>query len=138
VAEWLRNAYLDLTRKTPLNFEELRSSEPYTNRDSRNLEARSIDWETLARISNIQTKMTISILSGNHYNCDCDSDSGYGAYPDGDYFCKCQILFMVDEAFKGELESLKENPEHVEHPLPCKPIFFLYRQQHRFGQSSTS
>ena len=128
VARWLRDAYLDLTQETPLDFEELRSAKPYSNRDllDRNREATSIDWETLARISNLQMKAATSIISfaGKRYHChECAMDYG-GSYPKG-CLCKCRLLFMVDEAFRGELKSY---PGYVEHPSPLPrklPILFL-------------
>ena len=63
VAMWLRDAYLELTQKTPLDFEELRPAEPHSNpldrnweADAKKWEAASRDWESLARISQIQLK----------------------------------------------------------------------------------
>ena len=34
--------------------------------------------------------------------------------------CRCRLLTMVDEDFQGEIENLREYPEHVEPPLPRK------------------
>jgi len=118
VVEWLRDAYLELTQKTPLDFEELRPAEPHSNRDSLvgNSQATSMDWETLARISNLQMKVATSIMSfaGNHLRCqECSMVYG-GSYPKGS-LCKCRLLAMVDEAFRGELKSY---PGYVELPLP--------------------
>ena len=114
--------------------------------DAKKWEATSRDWETLARISNLQMKVTTSIksLAGNYWYCiQCRKNYGepYGC------FCKCSLLAKVDEAFRGELESLKENPENVEFPLPQRskrPISYLcsalktilYSQ--RYQQRSTS
>jgi hypothetical protein len=140
VAEWLRDAYLELTQTTPLDFEELRpqaAAEPYSDPLDRNWEAEakkweaiSRDWETLARIAQLQTKVATSSTAGslNYYYC---AECGMNAYSNpGGRPCKCRILGMVDEAFRAELENLKENPEHVEPPLPCKLpniIVFVYR-----------
>jgi hypothetical protein len=116
VVEWLRDAYLELIERTPLILAELRPAEPYSNGESNPL-----DWETLARIFYIQTKVTASMKSirrGSGYCDGCHSDMK---------FCECRILRLVDETFRGELENLRENLGHVEHPLPRKlPISYLY------------
>jgi hypothetical protein len=136
VVELLRDAYLELTRKKKLDFKELGPAEPNSNpldrnweADAKKWEATSRDWETLARISQVQLKVAIFLqpLYDERYRCrtcavdyivdECNSDG---------YLCKCRLLRMVDQAFQGELESLRENPEHVEHPLPRKlPILYL-------------
>jgi len=118
VVEWLRDAYLELTQKEPLDFEELRPAELYANRDplDKNREATPMDWETLARISNLQAKVATSIMSlaGNRYHCnECAMHYG-GSYPEG-CLCKCRLLAMVDEAFREELKSY---PGYVELPSP--------------------
>jgi len=126
VVEWLQDTYLELTLKTTLDLEELRPAEPYFNDESnpleKNWEATSWHWETLARISNLQTKVAASIRSFARflYHCyECDMEYG-GSYSNG-CLCKCRLLAMVDEAFRGELASY---PGHVEHPLPRKqPIY---------------
>ena len=128
--EWLQDAYLELTKKTPLIFEELQPAEPYSNGKSnpldRNWEATSRDWETLARISNLQLKVATSITSfvGNIYVCyepECGMEYG-GSYPNG-CLCKCRLLAMVDEAFRRELESY---PGHVKRHFPSKfPVSYL-------------
>ena len=124
---WLQDAFLELTQKIPLDFEELRPAKPYSNRDppDRNREATSLNWETLAWISNLQMKVVTSINSfaGNRYRCtECAMNYG-GSHPTG-CLCKCRLLAMVDEAFREELKSY---PGHVEHPLLRKlPISFLY------------
>jgi hypothetical protein len=136
VAEWLRDAYLELTQKKTLDFEELiRPAEPYSNpldrnweADAKRLEARIRDWETLARIFYLRTKVAASIMSfpaHNYYNC-TDCFMAYGGPYSNACLCKCRILALVDEAFRGELESLRENPGYVEHPLTRKlPISYL-------------
>jgi len=126
VAEWLRDGYLELTQKRPLDFEELRPAEPYSdpfNRnweaDAKNWEATARTWETLARICYLQTKAAASISSGGNQYCNgCNHYSG-PSYP-ANFLCKCRLLIVVDEVFRGELDSLKENPGHIEHPLPGK------------------
>ena len=130
---WLREAYLELVQKSPLDFEELRPAGPCLNRDppNKNWEAKSIDWETLARISNLQTKVAATIMSfsGNRYHCnECAIDYG-GSYPKR-FLCKCRLLSMVDEAFRGELKSY---PGHVEHPISRKlPISYLCPLKNNF------
>ena len=133
VAEWLRDAYLELTQKKTLNFEELiPPAEPNSDcldrnweADSKKWEATSRDWETLARISQIQIKVAASFDGGRYRCCGCNTSYG-GSFSSG-HLCKCRLLRLVDEAFRGELENLRENPEHVEHPLPCKlPMSFFY------------
>ena len=131
VAEWLREACLEFIPKKPLNFDELRPAEPYSSsnpldRDwetnAKMWEASSRDWETLARISQLQTKMVAHLLSlrGDGYYCTCVGDLVY----EDDHLCKPHLLKMVDEAFKGELENLSENPVCVEHELPRKlPLY---------------
>jgi hypothetical protein len=122
VAEWLRDAYLELTLETPLNFEELRPAEPQSNSPDGSWEATSRDWETLARILYLQTNMAGPARAdtpvvddwGNRRCSKCDKNLSYSET------CNCRVLAMVDEAFRGELEILKENTEHVEYPLPCK------------------
>jgi len=126
VAEWLRDAYVELTPKVPLNFEELRPAEPHSNSLDTNWEETARDWETLARILYLQTKATAELKAlGSNYHCsachrDRDIYSPFGSGPPSpnECLCKCRILTLVDETFRGELESLKENPEHIEHPLP--------------------
>jgi len=114
VAEWLRDAYLELIQKTPLDLEGLRPAGPPSNRlkrnweaDAKNWEAISRDWETLARIFCLQTKVTASIKSsgGAQYHCD-DCGMEYGGYYSDAYLCKCRLLAMVNETFQSELESL--------------------------------
>ena len=132
VEEWLLDAFLELiTQKTPLDFEKLQPTESFSNPLDRNwevyakkLEVISRDWETLARISNLQMKVATSIVSfcgGRYYCYKCCMN--YGGSPSDGCLCKCRLLAMVDEAFRGELESY---PGHVEHPFPRKlPISYL-------------
>ena len=131
VVEWLRDAYLELTQKISLGFEKLQPAEPYSNlldrnweADAKKWEATSRDWETLARIFYLKEKVAASITSfaGRRYHCnECDMD--YGSYnpnhsPAADAcLCKCRLLAMVDEAFRGELEGY---PGYVKHPHPRK------------------
>ena len=117
VAEWLRDSYLELIQKSPSEFEELWPTNPCSNSLDGNWEATSREWETLARIFYVQTKVAATIISfaGNNYYCsECE------IYAGGSILCKCHLLSLVDVAFRGELECLKENTEHVEHPLPCE------------------
>ena len=140
VAEWLRDAYLELTQKSPSEFEELWPTKQYSNSLNGNLEATSREWETLARIFYVQTKAAAIIISfaGNCYYCS-ECDMQYGGRLSNASLCKCRLLPMVDEAFRGEFENLKENPEHVEHPLPCKfPISYLCALKIIFIANSTS
>ena len=126
MAEWLRDTYLELIQKSPLDFEGLRPAVPYSNpleanweSDAKKWEASSRNWETLARLFYLQTKVEASIksLAGNKYSCyKCDMDFG-GSYPDA-CLCKCRLLRLVDETFREELESLRENPGQVEQRLP--------------------
>jgi len=151
VAAWLRDGYLELTQQRPLDFEALRPAESYSNPldlnwevDAKKWEATARGWETLARICYIQTKAVASISDGCNYYCqECGVHYGV-SYPDT-FLCKCRLLTMVDEVFRGELESLKDNPEHVEHPLSRKISYHinispfkttLYSRQHQ--QPSTS
>lgn len=134
VAAWLRDAYFELTtQETPLNLEELRPAEPHYNPlidrnwevDAKKWEATSRDWETLARIFHLQTKVAASISSRTVrppilYICDMGCGESYVD------LCKCRLLSMVDEAFRGELESLRENPEHVDHPLPRELLISMF------------
>jgi len=130
VAKWLRDAYVELTPKVPLNFEELRPAEPHSNSLDTNWEETARDWETLARILYLQTKAAAELKAlGSNYHCSaCHRDmfSPFGSRPpspnDSECLCKCRILALVDETFRGELESLKENPEHIEHPIPSWTI----------------
>ena len=142
VVEWLRDAYLELIQKKTLNFEELLRppADPDSNCTDRNWEEDAKKWETLARISQVQIKVAVS-FDGGHYRC-CGCNTSYGgSYPNG-HLCKCRLLRLVNEAFREEFESLREDTEHVEHPLPRKlPIchflcplkkLILYSQQDRF------
>ena len=146
VADWLRDACLELTQKTPLDIEALRPAEPYSNPldrswevDAKKWEATFRVWETLARISQLQMKVATLIFSfgGSRYLCSrCDTVFGWSG--SSARLCKCRLLVMVNEAFRGELESFGESSGHVEHPLPRKlPISYLcplksilYGQQH--------
>ena len=120
MAEWLRDGYLELAQSRPLDFEKLRPAEPCSNpvdrnweTDARKWEMTARTWETLARICFLQTEAAALI------RMDCPSCGLWGG-PDS-FPCKCRLSIMVDEVFREELESLKENSEHVEHPLPsCK------------------
>ena len=119
VAEWLRNAYFELTENKTLDIEELRPAEPFSNSLDKTWEATSRDWETLARIFYLQTKVAAAFEAGVSHSCpSCDVPEYFGRIPSS--LCKCGILAMVDEAFRRELESLKENSEPFEPPLPCK------------------
>ena len=121
VAEWLRDAYLELTKKTPLDFEALRPTELCSNSLDRNWEATSRDWETLARILYLQTKVAALIMSFDGVNRHCyECNTGYGGSYSNACLCKCRLLAMVDETFRGELESLRENPGNIEDPLTRK------------------
>ena len=148
VAEWLRDVYLELTQKESLNFEELQPTEPYSSSESNSLDrdweadakkwkAISRDWETLARISQLQMKVANSIASfnGYHYCNQCYMNYGM-TYR---CLCKCRLSALADEAFKEELENLKENPKQVKRPVRRKPPIsyylyplksILYRQRH--------
>ena len=152
MAEWLRNAYLELIQKSPSEFEELWPAKPYSNSLDGNWEAASREWETLARIFYLQTKVAATIISsggtGNYCSKCAISPPMWGGSFDSSSngrLCKCRLLPMVDEAFRGEFESLKENPEHIEHPLPCKfPISYLcplkinlYSRQHQQPERRT-
>ena len=91
-----------------------------------------MDWETLARISNLQTKVAYSIMSftEDSYFCGrCACEYG-GPYPG--CLCECCFLAMVDEAFRGELESY---PGYVKLPLPRK-LLILYLRQIRIANST--
>jgi hypothetical protein len=107
-----------------LDFEKLRPAEPYLNpldrnweADAKKLEMTARSWETLARICHLQTKAVKSI-NENQYCAKCGV--GYGpSYPiTSNFLCQCRLLAMVDEHFREELGSLKENLEHDEPPLP--------------------
>ena len=118
VAEWLRDAYLELTQ------ERLWAREPYSNweTDAKEWEATtSRDWESLARVFYFQAKVVASFIDTGPFSY--EYDMGCNQQCDGLYadtrLCKCRLLPMVDEAFWGELESLRE-------PLSCKlPISYL-------------
>ena len=131
VADWLRDAYLELAQKPSLDFKTLRPEEPISNPEDRDWEeeakkweAISRDWETLAKISHIQMK-AVPTYSGVYGSC---THCGMYKYSSNCTNAGCRILIitaMVDETFRGELESLKENPD-VEPPLPCKlPISYF-------------
>jgi hypothetical protein len=142
VAEWLRDAYLELSQETSLDLGVLRPTEPCSNPDDRDWEADakkweavSRDWEMLARISQIQMKAALELansrISSNSANYKCCTQCSMYSYSNRCMMtANCRVLAitaMVDESFRGELESLRENPEHVEPPLPCKlPISYLY------------
>ena len=127
VVEWLRDAYSELTQSTPLDFENLRPAEPYSNpldrnweADAKKWEASSRDWETIARIFYLQTKVAafITSFSDRRYHCDeCRMDYGESFASANAGLCRCRLLAMVDEAFRGELESF---PGYVELPLRCE------------------
>ena len=141
VAEWLQDAYLELTQKTPLDLEELRPAEPYSSSDpldrnweadAKKWEATSKDWETLARIFHLQTVAASNRIMSNSapvtdvwgqavsgYRCDVCGLS----YSSG-WLCKCRILPMVSEAFRGELEGLREDPGLVEHLSRKLPLLY--------------
>ena len=98
-------------------------------------ETASRDWETLARILHLQTKVAASVAASmikssnvsRFYHCsECDMCYGGASNNLIAHLCKCRLLCLVDEAFQGELESLRDNPEHVKHPLPRKvPMPYL-------------
>jgi hypothetical protein len=124
VVKWLRDAYLELTQKIPLNFEEL---PPYSTCYplDRNWEATSMYWETLARISNLQAKVATTIMSfaSNRYHCDkCVMEFGGSYSLVKGCLCKCRLSAMVDEAFRRELDGY---PGYVKLPLPRK-LTILY------------
>ena len=133
MVEWLRDAYAELTQKKTFDFEELQPTGPYSNPLDRNQEAdakkwkaTSRHWETLARIVNLRTKVATFITSfgDRRYHChECGMDYG-GSFSSAEAcLCKCRLFAMVDEAFRGELESY---PGYVELSLPRKlPILYL-------------
>ncbi|KAF8800853.1 hypothetical protein BYT27DRAFT_7216720 [Phlegmacium glaucopus] len=124
VPQWLRDGYLELSQKRPLEFDELRPAKPYHlglnwEADAKKWEANATTWEMLARIYYIQTKVATSISNnGNTYCSPCGIYNG-PSYP-GNPPCKCHILPVVDEVFREELGSMEENPNYVEdeEPLP--------------------
>ena len=99
VAQWLRDAYVELIQKKTLDLEELRPAEPYSD----NWEATSKDWETLARIFHLQTKVAAYESTGNLHCYECGR-----SYEVNGQICKCRVLSMVKEAFREELEGLKD------------------------------
>ena len=140
VADWLRDAYLELTQKSPLDFEELQPAvEPCSDpvdsdweANSKKWEELSRHWETLARISQVQTKVANSRIpvTGNYQSSQtCSTCRIYLYSGNACANLNCRVLAvtaMVDETIREELESLKGDPEHVEPPLPCKlPIYHI-------------
>ena len=124
----MRDAYSELIQKAPSDFEELWPAEPHSNSeaDAKKWEATSRDWETLARIFYLRTKLATSFINSHPYHCSHACNMGCGETNSEAYPCKCRLLPMVDETFRGELKSLRENPEHIEHPLTRKlPISYL-------------
>jgi hypothetical protein len=120
VAPWLRDAYVELIQKKPLDLEELRPAELYSdNWDVKKWEATSRDWETLARIFHLQTKVAAYESTGNLHCIDSEFKCGR-SYEEYRRLCKCRVLSMVNEAFRGELESLREDPVPDEDPLSRK------------------
>ena len=144
MADWLRDAYLELSQKTPLDLKALRPEEPCSNpedrdweEDAKKWEAISRDWETLAKISLVQMKAANARIppyslvgTTATYNYNTCSRCGRFSY----YSSSCMngdcgistITAMVDETFRGELESLRENPEHVDHPLPRELLISMF------------
>ena len=134
VAEWLQEACLDGIRQKPLDFDELQPSEPSYSEskseidrdweaDAKQWKAISREWETLARITQLQMKVaTTTPQTDNDYCQECKMFYGVSYR----CLCKCRLIALADEAFGGELKSLKQISDHVEHPLPCKlPISYL-------------
>ena len=131
MAEWLRDAYLELTETKPLDFENLRPVvEPHSTNaldrdweaDAKKWEASSRDWETIARVFCLQMKVAafITSFSDRRYHCDeCRMDYGRSeSFTSAKAcLCRCRLLALVDEAFRGELESF---PGYVELPLRCE------------------
>ena len=131
---------MELARKRPLDFEELRPAEPYSNpldrnweADARNWKATSRDWETVARIFYLRAKVATSESTHTATRPRANDVWGSGVVAFANDrcegcletildapLCKCSLLPMVDDAFREELESLRESPGHVEHPLPRK------------------
>ena len=140
VAEWLRDAYLELAQEKPLDIENLRPAEPCSTctiistsspsdsdrnweEDAKKWEAASTAWETVARIFCLQTKIAASIgsLGGSCHHCrNCDMDYGWLSSHGLGCLCKCRLLRLVDETFRGELERFGENMEYVDLPPPGK------------------
>ena len=152
VAEWLRNAYLELCQKEALDLDELRPAEPHSESnpldttrdweaDAKKWKAISRDWETLARTCQLQTKVATSIKSIG-YNCYCyDCGVYYGATQRT--LCKCRLSALADEVFQEEMKSLKENPKQVtKRKLPISYLYscksMLYRQGHLWQDRSTA
>ena len=77
VAEWLRDAYFELTiQKEAFDFEELLPAEPFSSplngnweTDAKKWKAISRDWETLARISELRTKVATTLTTGRYCPC---------------------------------------------------------------------
>ena len=132
--EWLREAYLELAQKAPLDFKKLQPAEPYSSpldgnweENSKKWEANSRNWEMLTRIFYFQTTVAsiISSFAGCRYYCDTCGMYYGGTYLLGDAcLCNCRLLAMVDKAFREELKSY---PGYVElkYTLPSKlPILY--------------
>jgi hypothetical protein len=132
VAEWLRDAYLEVTQQPPLDFDALRPAEPYFESDSvdrdweayaKKWEAVSRDWETLAKISQLQTKVATSITAIPSYTHCYECRMNYGApYK---CLCKCRLSALAEEAFREELKSLEENPKKAKN-LPRRKLPLSY------------
>jgi hypothetical protein len=115
VAEWLRDAYSELVRTSPSDLEKLLPTEPYSdNWDAKKWEAISRDWETLARLFLLKTKID-PIGPGKWQICDGSCARGPGDP------CNCRVLWvlsMVNEAFREELEGLREDLDLLSRKLP--------------------
>lgn len=120
---------MELAQKKPLDIEDLRPAEPSSTNDNllernceedaKKWEATFRDWETVARIFYLQTKITASVninTDSRRRHCrNCGSDFGGSSTR---ILCKCRLKRLVDEAFRGELESLGENLEYIDLPHP--------------------
>ncbi|KAF8911652.1 hypothetical protein CPB84DRAFT_937594 [Gymnopilus junonius] len=131
VPDWLKDGYVEIAMKRPLQLEELlprdsqfeelsdkdQNSALYWKESSEKWETTAQNWEAVARICTIQTNASTSAMGYGEQYCDTCAKYYGNSYPDYPA-CKCRIGTMVEEVFRKELERLKDNVEHIEPSLP--------------------
>jgi len=101
IVDWLRDGYTEMIQRPALKIEDLRGS-PF-----------SLNWETIAKLFCARD----SLLPGN-YNYTCCGGTHGPSYPGYARHCRCRTIAVVDQVFKADFETMRDNPGLSDPPLP--------------------
>ncbi|PPR06868.1 hypothetical protein CVT26_003992 [Gymnopilus dilepis] len=134
VPDWLKDGYVEIAMKRPLNVDELvghafpeqeghpedgQDTSAYWKERAEKMEMFARSWEAVARICTIQTVASTTASQNAYGNQHCGTCNvyygpGYPQLP----LCKCRITTKVEEVFRKELEDLKQDTKYTDPALP--------------------